>query len=312
MPRQPSTPASSGTSPRVTLGLPVYNGADYIKETLASVRDQTFTDWELIVSDNQSTDETAAIVGEFAAADERIRLVRHPENIGSHNNYNSIVPQSGSEYFKWVAHDDLLAPTYLERCVAGLEEHPESVLAFTNAIQIDENGEEIGVMESKQNYRSSSPYARMRAYVADRTRTPQVFGLFRRSALIKSHLLPSYPKSDTVFMCEMAMLGPWVVVDEPLFLNREHPDRQGRLPLRDRTQWYFPSRKAPLLPRWDQWGGMISVSFAVRMPLSDKLKALGFAGYWGLRHSKDLLRDLAYRFRYEASRTVQIFKGRST
>ena len=290
------------SGPRLTIGLPVFNGGAYIGAAVESVLRQTFENFELVVSDNNSSDGTVEIVQQAAAGDPRVRIRSHPTNIGAHNNYNSILPLSNAEYFKWMAHDDLLAPTYLERCVEALDRHPEVVLAFSNAAQIDENGEELGSLASKQIYDSPSAYSRMRAYMADSTRIPQVFGVFRRSALSESHLLPSYPKSDTVFMCEMAMLGRWIVIEEPLLLNREHPERQGRLPLRDRTHWYFPGRSAPLLPRWDQWGGMLTVAWTVPMPAWDKAKCLGFATYWGLRHYRELAKDLTHRVTYEARR----------
>jgi glycosyltransferase involved in cell wall biosynthesis len=297
--------------PRLTIGLPVFNGCDYVGAAVESVLKQTYENFELIVSDNNSSDRTVEVVQQVAAGDPRVQLRSHPTNIGAHNNYNSILPLTNAEYFKWMAHDDLLAPTYLERCVEALDEHPEAVLAFSNATQIDENGEELGALTSKQAYDSPSAYARMRAYMADSTRIPQVFGVFRRSALSQSHLLPSYPKSDTVFMCEMALLGKWIVIEEPLFLNREHPERQGRLALRDRTQWYFPGRSAPLLPKWDQWGGMLSVAWTAPMPAWDKAKCLGFATYWGLRHYRELAKDLTHRASYEARRATSALGQRA-
>lgn len=291
-------------APRLTIGLPVFNGGEYIGAAVESVLEQTFENFELIVSDNHSTDRTLEIVRQVAAGDPRVRIESHPTNIGAHKNYNSILPLTTAEYFKWMAHDDLLEPTYVERCIEALDEHPEAVLAFSNAAQIDENGEILGALNSKKTYDSPSAYSRMRAYMADGTRIPQVFGVFRRSALSKSHLLPSYPKSDTVFMCEMAMLGKWVVIEEPLFLNREHPQRQGRLALRDRTQWYFPERTAPLLPKWNQWGGMLSVAWTAPIPASDKVKCLGFATYWGLKQYRELAKDLSHRASYHARRAT--------
>ena len=93
------------------MGLPVYNGVEYLRETLESVRAQTFKDWELIISDNGSTDGTMEIIQEYAAADERIQYRVHPKNVGAHRNYNSIVPHATGQYFKWLAHDDLMAET---------------------------------------------------------------------------------------------------------------------------------------------------------------------------------------------------------
>ena len=115
--------------PRVTIGLPVYNGQNYLVETLESLLAQTYTDFELVISDNASTDRTEAICRQYAAGDARIRYYRNDENIGASANYNRAFELGRGEYFKWAAHDDLLAPTYLERCVEVLDANPDVVLA---------------------------------------------------------------------------------------------------------------------------------------------------------------------------------------
>ena len=160
-----------------------------------------------------------------------------------------------------MAHDDVIAPTFLARCVAELDADPGASLAFADSMQIDASGNPGAALSSNQSYDDSSPYRRLRSYVSDRTKIPQVFGVIRRSVLEATPLLGSYPKSDTVLMYEMAMRGRFAKVEEPLFLNREHPDRQGRLGLRERTTWYHPDRTTPVLPRWSQlWGFLRAVS----------------------------------------------------
>lgn len=292
-------------SPRISLGLPVYRGADYLRDAVTSLQHQSFEDFELVISDNASPDETGEIARELAISDPRIRYVCHEENIGAHRNYNSILPLVHGEYFKWMAHDDLMAPDFLARCVDALDNSPEAALAFTQALEIDEDGEVLGDISSTQDYGASSPYLRLRSYVADGTKIPQIFGVFRRSVLAKSPLLGSYPKSDTVFMYEMAMRGQFCTIDAPLFLNREHRARQGHLAMRDRTKWYFPDRDAPLLPRWSQLRGFYAAIHRVPMSASEKSKCYGFASFWAMRHARDLGGDLLYRGRYEADALIR-------
>ncbi len=107
--------------------MPVLNGAGYIREALDSVLAQTYQDFTILVSDNGSVDETVAIVEEYAARDPRISLQRHATNIGAHRNYNSLVTATDSELFKWMAHDDLIAPTFLSDCIALLDAEPERI-----------------------------------------------------------------------------------------------------------------------------------------------------------------------------------------
>lgn len=288
--------------PRITLGLPVYNGANYLRETLESLRAQTFSEWTLLVSDNASTDATMDIVREFAAEDDRIQYQVHEENIGAHRNYNSIVPRANSEYFKWMAHDDLLAPTFLERCVAILDARPEVVLAFTAAERIDELGNKIDDLRSKSNYESDSPYVRLRAYIGDRMKAPPIFGVMRRSTLLQTALLRSYGASDFTFLEEMAMRGRFGYVDEPLFLYRIHTQRHSAGSVTEQAQWYDPNRRAPMMSRWMELGGLLDSIRRVPMPLGDRVRSFAFAGWWALRHARELGSDLWNRGKYEAGR----------
>ena len=113
--------------PRVSIGIPVYNGGRFIKEAIDSILAQTFEDFELILSDNASTDETEEICKEYATLDRRIRYYRNEENLGAAKNYNRVFELSNGEYFKWASHDDLCAPEYLERCIAALCPPPPGV-----------------------------------------------------------------------------------------------------------------------------------------------------------------------------------------
>lgn len=113
----------------VTVGVPVYNGADLIAESLDCLVNQTFRDIEILVFDNASTDGTQQIIEGFAARDPRIRYVRRPENVGAIKNFIDPLDQATSPYFMWRAHDDLCSLDYIEKLVAGLKRTPGSKLA---------------------------------------------------------------------------------------------------------------------------------------------------------------------------------------
>ena len=100
--------------PQVSIGMPVYNGEPFISEALDSLLDQTFTDFELIISDNASTDSTEAICRQYAAKDSRIRYVRQAENLGAPANFQFVLDQAVGKYFMWAAADDLQTPNYIE------------------------------------------------------------------------------------------------------------------------------------------------------------------------------------------------------
>src|SRR5580692_5215252 len=95
--------------PRLSIGLPVYNGEDYLAESLDALLGQTYTDFELIISDNASTDATADICRMYQEKDGRIRYIRQPNNSGSAPNHNFVSDVSHGDLFKWAGADDLYA-----------------------------------------------------------------------------------------------------------------------------------------------------------------------------------------------------------
>ena len=133
---------SSG-EPRLSIGLPVYNGERYLAESLDALLGQTYKNFELIISDNASTDGTAAICREYARQDPRIRYLRQSKNIGAAPNHNFVLSEAKGELFKWAAADDLYTRDLLERCIEALDEHPGFVLADSWTAAISDSGEVV-------------------------------------------------------------------------------------------------------------------------------------------------------------------------
>ncbi len=133
-----SSPDNNGNSPKATIGLPVYNGADYIREAIDSLLSQSFKDFEVLISDNASTDETEKICRSYAAKDNRIHYVRQAKNIGGAANFNYVLGQARGEYFKWLAHDDYIDSGFLSATFGYLDAHPEVVLCSTDLKVVDE------------------------------------------------------------------------------------------------------------------------------------------------------------------------------
>ena len=222
-------PVESATRPRVTVGLPVYNGADFLREALDCVLAQTFTDFELVISDNASTDETAAICQEYAARDKRIRYLRQPRNIGISPNHNVLVQHARGEYFKWFAHDDLIGATMLERCVRYLDEHPDTALCHVDIGYIDEHADLTGTYTYTAATDDPSAPERFRSLL----RTDggdDMYGVIRTSVV--RAILPwgSHHHEGRVGVAEMALHGRFHQVPELLFFRRDHPGRGDRAP----------------------------------------------------------------------------------
>ena len=216
----------SGRVPRVSVGVPVYNGENYLSEALESICSQTFSDFEVIISDNGSTDATAAICQRFARRDSRVRYYRSNDNLGGAWNFNRVLELARGEYFRWAAHDDVMAPRYLERCVEALDARPDAVLCHTAVEIIDGAGVNAGPYEAPPWRRSADRvHVRFRDALLYKGRLHLIFGLMRRAALQRVPAYGDYAHADGVLLARLIMLGPFIHVDEPLQLMREHPDQ---------------------------------------------------------------------------------------
>lgn len=145
--------------PTVTVGIPVFNGARFIRQAIESVLAQTFTDFELLISDNASVDGTAAICGEFAANDRRVKFVQQDRNRGPFWNLKFVTERATGGLLVWLAHDDALHRLYIEECVAYLDRNPRAVIVSGDFRIVDESGNQID-MEKLQTIREDIPWAR--------------------------------------------------------------------------------------------------------------------------------------------------------
>lgn len=219
---------TTSTAPRLTLGLPTYNGERYLAAAVDSLLAQTFTDFELLISDNGSTDGTQAIGEAYARADSRVRYVRHPRNLGSTFNHNFVILEARGEFFKWVSDDDLYSPDLLQRCMDALDARPEAVLAHAWTAFIDESGQVI----ERVRYPLITDVPDVRARFRSLLYTPggdDIYGIIRMSVLSRIKLFGSYHLADRTFVSELAMYGPFHNVPEHLYFRRDHPNRTERL-----------------------------------------------------------------------------------
>ncbi|HVW41036.1 MAG TPA: glycosyltransferase [Amycolatopsis sp.] len=216
------------TGPRLTIGLPVYNGENYLAESIDALLAQSYTDFELVISDNASTDGTEKICRDYADSDGRIRYLKQPRNIGAAPNHNFLIDQARGELFKWAAHDDLFAPDLVERCVATLDANPDAVLAHSYMAIIDPDGKTI----EEYDYRlaTDSPSAPERFHSLLVTEGGDDFyGVIRTDALRRMTPHDSYHNAGRKFIAELSLYGRFLQVPEVMFFRREHPGRGDNL-----------------------------------------------------------------------------------
>ncbi|HEY4571362.1 MAG TPA: glycosyltransferase [Kribbella sp.] len=228
--------------PRLTVGLPVYNGEKYLVESLEALLGQSYGDFRLVISDNASTDATEEICREYLARDPRISYFRQPVNIGATPNHNWCFEHSDTELFKWASYDDLYGGDLLARCVEALDADPHLVLAHAYQAIIDGNGDIV--LEVDYPLDTANPHApdRFRSLLFD-VGGDDFYGVMRSDILRRTPLNGSYHHSDRTIMAELALYGRFHQVPELLFFRRDHPDRA------ERAKPTIRSRSANMEPR---------------------------------------------------------------
>lgn len=237
---------------RLSIGMPIYNGAEFLRDAIESILNQTFQDFELIISDNASTDDTMSICQDYAAQDPRIRYFRQETNIGAGPNFNFVFDQATAEYFKWAAHDDVLLPRHLETCVGFLDDNPAFLCAHTNVKIFDRN------MVYKQDYELQ--FATHLDDVARRLKSQirghqcyEIFGVFRRDILLRTPSMGSYFAADAVLLVRLVLQGRFWQSPEYLFHSRQHEmqSEQFRRKLQLYLEWFDPSNRGQIsFPYW--------------------------------------------------------------
>ena len=273
-------------APRLSVGLPVYNGEKYLAEALDALLGQSYGDFEMIISDNASTDSTEAICREYAARDNRIRYMRQPVNIGAGPNHNVVFHEARGELYKWASHDDLYGKDLLLRCVEALDADRRLVLAHSWQAIIDGDGNVV--LPIKYPLATDDPRAPHRfKSMLFTVGGDDFYGVIRSDILRTTPLQQSYHHADRTVVSELALHGPFYQVPEVLYFRRDHPDRAERAKpsIRDRCANLDPHRanrlRHPVVRLMAEyvWG---FVSAIRRAPLSsaDRRRCYGYVALW--------------------------------
>jgi glycosyltransferase involved in cell wall biosynthesis len=215
------------TTPRLTIGLPVYNGEKYVAESIEALLGQSFTDFELIISDNASTDGTGEISRHYEKQDSRVRYFRQPQNIGLAPNHNFVAEQARGELFKWASNDDLYARDLLERCVDALDKHPDVVLAHSWTARVDASGTVSKAFEYPLNTSSPRAPERFRSLLFV-SGGDDDYGVMRTEVLRRTAMQESYHHADRTIIAELSLYGRFYQVPDWLYFRRDHADRAER------------------------------------------------------------------------------------
>jgi glycosyltransferase involved in cell wall biosynthesis len=217
-------------TPLVSIGLPVYNGENFVAEAIQCVLNQTFSNWELVICDNCSTDRTMAICRQFADRDSRIRVYQNARNMGVCFNYSEVFRLSRGQYFKWMAHDDLFAPRFIETCIRELEKNESVVLVFPKMCYVDADGRLLRRQASELSVSGPTAESRVERFMAMAAQGTDfiwlAYGLLRRDVVERNGSLGLYAGSDQVLLFKIALCGCIKQINEEMFFRREHPEAE--------------------------------------------------------------------------------------
>lgn len=280
---------------RLTVGMPAYNSSATIELAIESLLAQTFRDFELVISDNASSDRTCDIVERYAAVDQRVRLVRQHANIGANFNYAFVARQAHGEYFKWASSNDWCAPTMLERCVALLDSAPDAVLAHTFTRLFSNTISDATDYVDSLRLDESEPSARFIRLVRTMRLNNAMNGVIRVSALRQAGDIRPHFGGDNVFMARLALLGKYAEVPEYLFYRQMNEATATALrSLEDFTKHHYPTRTVrELFQNWKFQAEWIRAPFEVTVSWGERLRTLDYACRMALWSRRRLWRDIA-------------------
>ena len=203
--------------PTVSIGLPVYNAEPHLRRALDALLSQDFEDFELIVSDNGSWDETGAICREYAGKDNRVRYVRQEENRGALWNFSYVLEEAKGEFFMWAAHDDVYAPSFISKCLARLRQTPSAVACCSEVLFLDDRGNRIPGQSYVNLDTDGMPVVQRIFELIKLFNWYAIYSLIRRETLLKILPLPAAFGQDVISLLDLLMFGNIVKVREILF-----------------------------------------------------------------------------------------------
>lgn len=281
-------------SPRVSICLPVFNGARHVRAAIESILLQSFDDFELVISDNASTDGTREICLAATEQDDRVHYCRAEINRGLAWNFNHAFKQARGNYLAWIGHDDIMARSYIQRCVEALDRSPECVLCFSNANYIDDTGLVITPVELQNPGESKFPSDRFAKILYDDLCDP-ICGVMRTEVLLQTRLHGPYADSDRVLLAELGMRGQFCFLPDRLYSRRMHELQTTALynDRWERSLVFDPSKAGrPIYPWIRELTDLITTVHKAPISRKEAYQCYKRLYWWSSVHRKFLLDDL--------------------
>ena len=282
--------------PLISVGLPVYNGAKYLDDTISSILAQDVPYLELIISDNGSTDATRSIIHQRCARDERIRAVFRDDNRGAAWNFNYVLGLAQGEYFHWSGHDDLMDPSMLRECISALRETKGAVLAYPRTKIINEHGILVEEYDNGMHLTQQDAVLRLKQYLWNVGLANPILGVFPTKEIRAVGGLGAYPSADLVTLARLGLRGQIIEVPEPLFSRRIHEKQSWRDVgfYEGLAHWLDPERRAKIVfTDWRVFGELLLACFKEDLPVAQRMRCIAVVLYgWPRRRWRRLIKEI--------------------
>jgi glycosyltransferase involved in cell wall biosynthesis len=300
LPLEESMTTASRRSPRLSIGMPVYNGERFLAQALDSLLAQTFRDFEIVISDNASTDQTPEICRDYAGRDSRVRYIRNERNLGALPNHNKVFSLCRGSLIKWAAHDDLHEASFLEKCVKILDENSDVAVAHSGSLYVDATKQPFLFDADRKLYLDPRTGAQLTVDPASMAESPfsivrfadvlfnsdhshQMYGVFRRDVLEQTRLFQvDLAEGDKALLLQVALLGRFAQVRENLFIKRFHKSMSAALP-KEELQVYISAARSKYPWHLRKILGFINSPIGLPINWATKLCCFAIVVIYGLK-----------------------------
>jgi glycosyltransferase involved in cell wall biosynthesis len=308
---------SSSYSPLLSFAIPIRNGERFLPRLLDSLLAQDFSNFEIVISDNASTDRTAEVCQQYCLQDQRIRYHRNSENIGLNANFNLLITLAQGKYMRWIGADDRLEPDYARKCVAALEARPDLIGVTTYQDFIDDHGNRDYCEYTGDRLdfpQAHKRYARMVWFMSrDFRYIDPIYTMVRRDVLAEIGGHKPVLGADQVLAVELSLHGAFGHIPECLahrgwhFSEKLWPSRDQVLQQNFHKDYSKVKQQTYLNVVWSFWQPVLSLPLS----WSEKLLCVPTITYYLFRISYIRFQERLMRQLRELKRTVPSYYSKA-
>lgn len=278
--------------PRISIGIPIYYGETFLKETLDNILEQNFNDFEIIITDNNPGGEPAEIAELYSKQYGNITYIKHKSNIGALINWNSIIDYIQGDFFIYAGAHDLWSPELLKKLLSLLENNEDAILVYAPSYWMSPEGEITSISTGFVDTTGQNIINRFNSIFWGGQ--DALYGLIKTSALKKTCLQKQIIGSGALWLSELSLIGNFIVctdVKRYRRINRESQNREERLIRYHKT--LFKKKRILLFPYWRFFFSYFSIFFKGKMSFYSRFRLIiSIFSSFLLKYGHEMILDL--------------------